>query len=41
MGQCYEKLGGAANAEKYYQAAIKHKASKLHEVYQRLQDPAP
>ena len=36
MGQCYEKAGGAANAEKYYQAAIKHKARKLHEVYQRL-----
>ncbi len=36
MGQCYEKAGGAANAKKYYQAAIKHKASKLHEVYQRL-----
>ncbi len=36
MGQCYEETGGDANAEKYYRAAIKHKASKRHEVYQRL-----
>ena len=36
MGQCYEEARDGANAKKYYQAAIKHKASKPHEVYQRL-----
>ena len=35
MGRCYEQAGDWANAEKYYQAAIKHKASQSLDAYVR------